>query len=1372
MQVVRHLRYVRVVLLALALAGCPPPLAPEPPTVVRPGARAVASWPPVLVERVPGQAALPWPLRAGAAFEMWRIDLLEIDRPEPAPWLEDWEPRPALLARRVLVDAASLAGGQVPIARPGAYVVRAQSRGEAHVGLVLASRLRLALLLDDSDLEVLCADARSGQPVQGAFVRVVYRTERLGGERVLSASGTTDATGRWHTSLVRDRFAPTVVATAVAVHNNHYALATARRDLDHSDASFRLTLRSQSAAFHPGQRAEFTGVLQRRDGLRLAPVGNAPIRLELLDPAGNATGVARVRTSAVGAFSDAFLLASGATGGPYVVVAWLEDEPLAEPREFELFRVLPRRPLPFRLQASLDRAVLSPGDAVTLSLAASTADRKPMAGARVRLLSWGYPVSLEGTPAWVRSTAPLDDARVVPLPVGFPAEATTDKDGKLELTWRPGRDELPLSDLVCAVQAVVAGPQGGSVRRTAEFLLLGAAPLLAVESDAAFLAPSERFSLTFATSLPPQAQREERAVCTLTYEEPAGRQHVFQVLEAPVAALADRRLVVTASKPGRYAFTARVRDSDSRAVVWVVQGNGAVPWSGASGPSLLTARPWCKRGARLQALVAAPRGGGPVALTVRSGGLVERQSVPVWAGARGLRLTVLPEHHDPIRAALVQVHAGAVEVGRAVVGVEPGGRTLEVGTRLLWVRQGEWSGRGFGISARDRLGAGVQSIVHTELLRPTFQGLPPAGVQRHTLQWHGGDATSAQGELEAGFEEGLLAKSYALFIEALAPDGRAGSALLPTHARRAAPLEPRGAPRPPRERLAALARHGFDDPMARWLAARLIAQQPKLAAHLASLAAKAKTDDAALALLRLAVPYPGAALPALEAALARADADRPGALAIAADFAAEARPIVQQVLAADPDPEVRRAAARVVGRSLPLSLPSLAQALGSDTDPLVRAAVASTLGNGDEAAATTLAEALRSEAEAEVRLAIVGALRRLGGCAAAEALLDTLGVDDPELALAALRALGDIGYRGTDSRVLRVLRKGKPPLQAEAARVLAKAGTPEATRAICAATERHPTAPLVEALTVIRSRSVRAAMAQWLGHEDPAIRLAAAEYLAALNDERACPVLRGFLDPAMAPELAERAAKALIARRSEAAALKLVQLLEAGRLSPATRAAVVRTAGELGWHEAGRAIVAILWRGLAEPQRLRSAEGRQLWVAAVRAAAGVGPIWDAEVERAVGEAPAGSPYAPALAALRSEGVASLLRALWHSPLPADLRRETVAPYARLQGKAAAADLVRLLESPVLQGPAVPALANTEAVEALLVALSHRSPYTRGAAAAALGAIGTIRAVPALDPLLNDPDPFVRLEAAHALAAISRRPVIYTDHLGEPRQATP
>ena len=1328
--------------------------------------------PPLVVQTLPARLALPWSPRPGARLELWRVDLLDLDRPDVGGWLAEWAPRPGLLARRMPVDDAALAEGRVPLSRPGAYILRQHARGETHAALVLASRLRLALLLEDSDLEVLCADARSGQPVQGAFVKVAYRAERLGVERVLTASGTTDATGRWRTSIVRDRFAPSVVAAAAAVHSNHYALATARRSLDHSDADVRLTLRARSPTCYQGQAVELTGVVQQRAGRQFTPLGNAAVRLTLLDPKGRQAGVVGVRTSVVGAFTDSIQLARDAQPGPYRIVAALEGRPMAEPHEFELFSVVPPRRPPFRVEMSLAPPILAPGADATLTLRATAADGKPLVGARVRLLSWGYPVPLEGRPAWVRGPEPIDPARVAALPLGFPREAATGADGSVTLRCEASQREALGVDLLCAVQAAVEAPPLGRVVRTAELVALATPPPIAIGADSTFQRPGEPFSLSFSTFLPPDEQKKAKAVCTLRYEDRQGRGHTFELLAGPVAELAAKQLAAVATRPGRYAFAVRVGDDVSEAVVWVAEGDTHLPWRGAHEPMLVTGRPWCRRDQPFPVVVAAPSLNAPVALTLRSATHVERRSLTIRSGARALELTPDPRHSDPIEITLFQVHEGQVRLTRTAIGVEPGGKALDVAARLFWVRKGEWSGSGYGIAVRDRLGKPVQSIVHTELFRPSFRGDPPVAVQRRTIQWHGGSATNDGGEMELRLHQSLLEKSHALYIAALAPDGRAGAALLPAVRARRGAAGTRTAPRGPREKLDHLAHHGLGSPIARWLAARLVAAHPGLAAALPALARDARSDDEARFALRLAAAHPGVSVAALEAVLARGPKGRAAALAVTADFASDARPVLQRLLASDSDPETRRAAARILGRTTPLGLTSLVQALGTDVDPLVRAEVAGALANGGEPAVSALAAALPVEEETEVRLILVGALRRLGGVAAAEALLGLLDDETAELRLAAVRALGDVGYRGADPRLLRLLTQGTPTLRGAAAQVLAAGATPAVTRALCAAAQRKPTARLIEALGSLRSPEVQAAMPRWLAHDDPAVRLAAADHLAARNDARAFPVLRAFLDASAPPEMADRAARRLIAARNEASVLPLARELEAGRLSHETRRLLVRTAGELRWHPLAPALRAILVQGLTEPTRLDAPGSRALWAEAARALAAMGPLAGAAAEAPAVQVEAGSPYAAAFAALSNDGVGGLLRALWVSPLPLELRRETVAAFARLRGAAAVPDLLRLLESPPLQGRAARALAEIGAAESLLRALRSRSARTRGAAAAALGLVGDLVAVPTLDPLLQDADPHVRLEAAWALAAITRRPIIYTDHLGEPRQALP
>ncbi|HUT33403.1 MAG TPA: HEAT repeat domain-containing protein [Planctomycetota bacterium] len=1368
-------------LLLLALAGCvPPPLRPPEAVVVQPVQRSVTVWPTVQVDAVPGEFAPPWPARPGAELELWQIDLLDLERPDLMAWLETWQPRRERLARPVPVEAASNPQQRLRLAQHGAYVLRSRAGGETQLALVLASRTRVALSLDDNDCEVLCADAQTGKPVRGAYVQVVYRTERLGSERVLRASGSTDADGRWHTSLVRDRFAPSVLATVVACRGSEYAIATERRALDHSETSCRLTLRARSQVLRPGQTAELGGALQARRGPRLAPWTDAQLRLLLLDPSGVVAGTARARTDEVGSFAAAFELRKDAPTGPYTVVATVEDasRPAAAapswagPWRFDAFSVATPTPMPFRLKLSLDRAIVAPGDTLELKAEATRGDGTPIAGARVRLLTWGYPVALDGSPRWATEGEALDPARIVVLPIQLPVVAETDAQGCLALRWQVTRAELPQEDLLCGVQVEVLAPDLGAVERAAEFVLLRQAHPVSFAASARFFRPSDPIELSLTSPLPPAEQAKTMAACSLTHEDRDGVPHTREVVRAPIAWLVSQRLKTTATSPGRYVFRVEAAGVSSELAVWVVEGEQDAYGGVAGAPALIAERPWLRRGESMQAVAAAPGRDAPLALTLRAGASVAWRTVPLRTGARGLRLQAGERDEGPVEISLVQIAGGQGRAGRARLGIEPGGRGLDVQPRLLWVRQGEWSGRGYGITTRDPAGQAVQSVVHLELIRPTFQGTPPAAVLRKTVHWHPGKATSEGGEIEVGFHDSLLDSASTLLVDALTPSGRSGLLLMAIRTPAYIPDLKQGVSPGPRARLAALAQHGLDTRLAQWLAARLVAGHPELADELPGLLAAAKGDEEAMAIVALGVAHPPAARAIVEAAVRRGGPVAQGALAPAAGCLPELLPVFESALAAGANPLVRAAAARGLARAFPSSRKALVEAMGADEDPIVRAAAAAALGHAGQAAIPSLADAARGDPATAVRLAAIGALQQVGGIPAATVLLDLTADASDEVVAAALRALEEVGYRGADERLFRILGAGASDAREAAARLLARTDAPEVTQRVIAAVRAAPSGPLLRALAPLRSRAVQAAMSRWLSHGDPEVQLAAAEYLASIQHESAPAALRKFLEPDAPAAAADRAAAALLALRDTTAAPKLVALLESGRLSPATRRGLVETAGKLGLQQAGPALIAILWRGLADPSRLRQPEERQLWASALEAAASVGPIWSPLIESAVGSVPSGSPYAPAFVALRAEGLAAFLAELWRSPLPDDLRRHTVVPFARLRGAAGVSQVVELLESPVLQGPAMRALGEAGAVDALLAALPGRSAVTRSAVAAALGAAGDARAVPSLQPLLADADPFVRCEAAHALAAITRQAIAYTDCLGEPRQASP
>jgi HEAT repeat protein len=1338
--------------------------------VVAPDTVPEVLWPPIILDTVPGTVRVPWRLAEDAGLEAWRTDLLAVDLPDVRAWLESWRPDREPLARRVPVELASGRPRTIRLSRPGAYVLRSRGPRRSRVALVLASRVRATLTLTRNDVEVFCADAYSGEPVGGAAAKVIYRTQRRGRDTVLQASGALNASGRWHRSIVRDRFAPSVEATAIVSHHDHFAIARSRWDDAHLETDYQLSLRPRRPAYSPGQAAEVIGIYRKRRGDVFAAVGNAPVRLDLLDPDGSLAAAARTRTTAVGALSATFQLAQDAPAGRCEVVLTVEDEPAFEPRRFPAFLVERHAPEPFYLTVELSPSVLDPGEPLRLRVAATDANGQPLAGARVQVLSWGVPVAARGAPPWAYDEEPVEPRRVHVLPLRLPTEATLDEGGQLEVAWTPSGSELPATDLLCGIRVAVSHGDLGRAERVREMILLHQPPSVRVTTEETIVRPDAPVEFAFDSPLSPDDQEGVEATCALTFEDRHGRSRTHELLAAPVSAFVQRRLVARASRPGHYRVTVRTEHASSDAAVWVVGETEHVAWSGAERPLLFTERSWVRAGQPLRAVVAAPGRDAPVALTLRSGATVQRQLVDLRTGARSFLLSTDPRHTGHLEAALVQIHQGVARTGHATLALEPGGRSLDIGTHLLWVRSGEWSGRGYRVVTQDHLGSGVQSIVRAEILRPAFRGTPPVAVQRRLLQWHTGTATNEQGELRMGFHRDLLDRAYALFIDALAPDGRAGRKLMSTHNPGRAP-QGEAEPPAPDERLDALVQHGLDSEAALWLAECLLERPPHLASRLPRLIADAASDAQALALLRLARDRDDVASPALATALARGEAARVQAIALAETMPPSVRPIIERVLATGESVPARRAAAEALGRFLPDSTDALASALDTDARAQVRAAAARALGHGGPGAVPKLAEAAASDDDLTVRLAIADALRRIGGAAAADALLDLAATGQWKLAAEALRALDDIAYQGTDPRLFRILRHGSGEVRVAAARLLARSGSPRAMRAVLDVARDTPAAELVRALAESQRPDVQRAMERWLDHRDPAVQLEAARALGP-HEPRAPAVLRALLDTSVPKDVTDGAARTLVEWRDTTAAPMLVRLLATNRIEQGTRRAVVRAAGRLGWSQAGPALAGILWRGLATPGRLDDPEHRALWLDALRAAPGVSPIWKAEIERTVPPTPAPCLYASALNALRNDGLGEFLRELWFSPLPAALRVQTVQPYARLRGAAAADELLGLLKSPALQGPAIRALADLAAVQPLRDGLRSPSARVRAGAAAALGTLGAKQAVPTLRSLLTDDDPFVRMEAAHALAAATREPVAYTDSLGESCMARP
>jgi len=1296
---------------------------------------------------------------------VWRLDLLEVDQPDLNQWLAAWEPAGSATARRLPIAPAP--GAQaIPISEPGAYIARGWDGRHWRVALIIASRLSLALTLHDDDLEVFCVETASAKPVQGAFVKAIYKTTWRARQRALIASGTTDASGRWHSVVVRDRFAPRLEATVVVARGSDYAVATARRATA-PEPPVRLEVHAVRQVVHPGQKAEVLGRLSRLVGQRSAPVGNAPITIWLLGPDGVPLTTRVTRTSPVGHFGAIFPVPRDAPAGCYTVAVAAEGIVECFPRLFPAFEVSPLAPEPFMLRLSVNSRILPPGDELAIEVRTADAQGRPLPGVRIRSFSFGYPVALSGKPAWLTGTEPLDPVLVVPQPIALrPAE--TDAQGRLTLRWRPTGAEVPERDLLCAIELRAdAGPRG-TVRRTTEVLLLAEPPYVSIQPVAVFARPGDFVELNFTTPLPDPDQKKVRARCDLSYDDPQLSRHRFTIYEGTIAGLASRKLRAAFSLPGRYEFILSAGRSVSRSVVWVARPGADIPWGGCEEPAIIFERPWARAGQEMLAVVAGKPRGSPIALTARKRFSVERTLIAAPTGARCIELPLGSADRGPLEVNLVQITQPGPRQNAASLWLEPGGSHLAVSADLAWVRKREWSERGYRIATRSLDGRPVQSVVEIAFVRPSFVGSPPRGVRVLRLVSHAGKATSPAGELEVGFNEELLERACGMFIEALSPDGRRGSALAFLCATSPALDLPAGRPRPPRGALSAIADFGLGDPTARWLAGEVIKRHPEATGVLPDLVARARAGADVVALVRLAAESPTAALPTIEAALASGKAPRADVIAAVADHAVNVRPILERLLTKAPSAAVRAAAARALAAGAPRGLEVLANALLEDEAAVVREAAAHALAGAGRAAVAPLTTAAAEEKSPEVCVAIARSLGRLGSVSGLVGLLDRR---EDAVVREALRSLQGTGYAASDGRLVRLLRSEDDETAGLAAAILVRSG-PEGVGEVLEAARRRPRPGLLRTLAQADSPQVAAAMRRWLRSKDRAVRLAAAECLARGRDEVAVGAVREFLADDATPQDRERATLALVAANDRTSFRRLVALAVDGKLSAAATRALLRKAAQLGWREAAPLVVEVLWRGLAQPTALGDPRQRGLWLAAVDAAPLARSLPSAQIEAIVGTIPPDCPYREALGILKREGMARLLAALWSLPLADDLRRRAVTACGRLEGKAAAPRLIPLLDSPVFHGVALAALIEQGAADALRSGLDNVSAAVRGSCAAALGALADPTAAPRLRRLLGDPDPSVRMEAAHALATITTQAVFYKDHLGEQRLAVP
>lgn len=432
---------------------------------------------------------------------------------------------------------------------------------------------------------------------------------------------------------------------------------------------------------------------------------------------------------------------------------------------------------------------------------------------------------------------------------------------------------------------------------------------------------------------------------------------------------------------------------------------------------------------------------------------------------------------------------------------------------------------------------------------------------------------------------------------------------------------------------------------------------------------------------------------------------------------------------AEPDVRLRLAACQVVRqRPSEKAVVALSRVLG-DVDARVRQAAASALGNAGSNEAVVALLGRLDDPMAEVRVAVVDSLLRLGDARAVVPLLGKVQDGAPEVRRAVARALGDLGDPKAASALVLLLRDLVPDVRLAAIAALGSLHEPGSVLAL---------APLTDAKT-------------------PAdVRRAAMSAMGAIGGPRATQILVAALDRDDLGAGAAPARDALV-RQGDAALPALLTVIGAPS-SERAAAAAAEALGAIGAKSARDPIVRALRRGTLAP------------VPALRALAMLGDPEAAGVvlERISDGAPAVRAEArraadALLSPARPNGLAvdPLSAALADAHAPVSER----AALVRLLGKTGAPRAAKVVAGLTRGTPLAMRLAAVDALgmlglagedAALLAALDDESPEVRARAGAAAGAALATASVAALVARAVSADAQDRSALASALAGALAR----------------
>lgn len=200
----------------------------------------------------------------------------------------------------------------LPILEPGIYLLSVTKGAVESWKVVCVTNLAVMTKRSRRQALVWVTDAKTGDPVPGAAVAL------YGKKNAPVASGTTNAEGI--VSLKAD------AGTGRIIVSKGKDIAGVSNDNENPDGRLVAHFQTDRPIYRPGHTVYFKAIMRRTKGIGYAPLSNAKMTVQLMDPKSNLIDQYPAQTNASGSVAGKFDVPTEGMLGQYTIVLKLSDQ--------------------------------------------------------------------------------------------------------------------------------------------------------------------------------------------------------------------------------------------------------------------------------------------------------------------------------------------------------------------------------------------------------------------------------------------------------------------------------------------------------------------------------------------------------------------------------------------------------------------------------------------------------------------------------------------------------------------------------------------------------------------------------------------------------------------------------------------------------------------------------------------------------------------------------------------------------------------------------------------------------------------------------------------------------------------------------------